>query len=94
MSDTLWSRSDDWVGTEVDGSYVMVNIETGRYVSLNQSAAAIWQALEQPSDAAGIGAHLRERFDVADDECAAAVESSLATMQEMNLVAPRIVASA
>jgi hypothetical protein len=89
MSDELWTRSDDWVGTEVDGSYVMVNIESGQYLALNPTAAAIWEALEDKNDAAGIGAYLRARFEVSPEECEAAVGKTLETMRGMALVAPQ-----
>ena len=46
MSGTIWQRSDQWIGTEVEDSFVMVNIETGKYVSLNPTANAVWRALE------------------------------------------------
>jgi hypothetical protein len=88
MSDKNWTRSEDWVGTEVDGSYVMVNVETGKYVALNPTASAIWEALESRSDAPAIGDYLRERFEVSAEECEAAVAATLATMRDMELVAP------
>ena len=86
MSDTVWLRSDDWVGTEVDGSYVMVNVESGKYVSLNETAAAIWQSLEAPQNEGQIGTYLSERFEISPDDCAAAVTDTLGTMREMSLV--------
>ncbi|THD35890.1 MAG: PqqD family protein [Sphingomonas sp.] len=86
MSDTVWVRSDDWVGTEVDGSYVMVNVETGKYISLNETAAAIWQALDTPQTDGRIGAYLSERFEISPQDCATAVSDTLATMRDMSLV--------
>lgn len=86
MSDTVWVRSDDWVGTEVDGSYVMVNVETGKYVSLNETATAIWQALETPQGSGPIAAALTKRFDIGADDCATAVATTLTTMRDMALI--------
>lgn len=86
MNETRWSRSDDWVGTEVDGSYVMVNIETGKYVALNETAHAVWQALESEADEGAITQYLLQRFDVPAEQCGAAVAESLATMRGMSLV--------
>jgi len=86
MSDTVWVRSDDWVGTEVDGSYVMVNVETGKYISLNETAAAIWQALDTAQSDSQIGAALSEQFEISPDECTTAVADTLATMRDMSLV--------
>ena len=84
----IWLRSDDWVGTEVDDSYVMVNVESGKYVSLNETAAAIWQSLETPQGEQDIGAYLSERFDIAPGDCATAVTDALAHMRELSLIAP------
>ena len=81
-----WSRSDDWVGTEVDGSYVMVNIESGKYVALNETASALWQALETPRSDSDLVDYLRARFDVSAEACGEAVAQALDTMREMLLV--------
>lgn len=86
MSDTVWLRVEDWVGTEVDGNYVMVNVESGKYISLNDSATAIWYALASPQSNAQIGAYLSERFEISPDECAPAVAIALSTMCELSLV--------
>jgi hypothetical protein len=86
MSEKTWSRSDDWVGTEVDGSYVMVNVETGKYVALNETAHAVWQALENDADESAIAQYLLQRFDVPSETCGAAIAESLSTMQDMSLV--------
>ena len=40
MSEPLWARSDDWVGSEIDDSFVMVNIDSGKYVALNATACS------------------------------------------------------
>ena len=82
----IWSRSEDWVGTEIDGSYVMVNIESGKYLALNETASAIWHALETPRSDSAITGYLRERFDVSREACDAAVAKAMATMTEMLLV--------
>lgn len=88
MSDANWVRSDDWVGTEIDGSFVMVSVESGKYVALNETAHAIWNALETPQDDAAISHYLRTRFDVGSaDGYDAEVAGALEKMQEMGLIA-------
>jgi len=42
MGDRRWARSDDWVGSEIEDSFVMVNIDSGKYVALNPTATAVW----------------------------------------------------
>lgn len=84
----MWQRDDDWVGSEIEDSFVMVNIDTGKYVALNSTASAVWDALEEPRTQAGIEAHLRERFAVDEAACRASVTRLLGEMRELRLAAP------
>ena len=85
MSDILWQRVDDWVGSEIEDSFVMVNIETGKYVSLNITASAVWQLLEQPHTQPQLEAALRQRFAVDEAACHQSISALLATMSELKL---------
>ncbi len=85
---SVWQRSDDWVGSEIEDSFVMVNIETGNYVALNSTAAAIWNALETPADEDAIVGALTGAFDVSADECRAALPAALESMRAQDLVLP------
>lgn len=85
MSDAKWTRNDDWVGSAIEDSFVMVNIGNGAYVSLNETAHAIWDALEVPSTQDEITASLTAQFAVAPDACAAAVQRTLAEMEVQQL---------
>ncbi len=89
MSETVWQRSDDWVGAVVEDSFVMVSIEDGKYVSLNPTANAVWQALEEPRTEPEIRDALLAQFDVAPDACADSVARALETMRDMGLASPR-----
>lgn len=81
-----WQRTDNWVGSQIDEAFVMLDFEAGTYVSLNSSATEIWNALEQPATAADIVARLTARFDVAEADCAASVERVLAELATKGLV--------
>lgn len=85
MSETLWTRSDDWVGSEIEDAFVMVNIETGKYVALNSTASAIWEAMEQPVDQSSIERALTEAYAVSPEDCHRSVTATLAQMQELQL---------
>jgi hypothetical protein len=82
----MWQRSDNWVGSEIDDSFVMVNIDSGNYIALNITANAVWQALETPSSEDDIVGKLSGQFDVAEAECRASVATLLEKMSEMALV--------
>lgn len=85
MTEVKWTRNDDWVGSAIEDSFVMVNIGSGSYVSLNETARAIWDALDTPRTQAEIEASLSAQFDVAPDACAAAVTRTLAEMEVQQL---------
>lgn len=88
MNATTWQRSDHWVGTQIDDAFVMLDFEGGNYVSLNKTATDVWNALEQPSSAESIVSLLTKRYEVSDDQCAAAVDRVLADFQVKRLVQP------
>ncbi len=85
MSDAKWTRNEDWVGSAIEDSFVMVNIGNGSYVALNQTARAVWDALDTPRTQTEIAATLTAQFDVAPDVCAAAVARTLAEMEVQQL---------
>lgn len=88
MTETLWQRTDQWVGTEVEDSFVMINLETGTYLTLNTTANAVWDVLETPQTQDAVEAALLERFDVVPAACTTAVTSLLAKMRDMKLASP------
>ncbi|UYV15723.1 PqqD family protein [Porphyrobacter sp. ULC335] len=88
MVGQVWTRSDDWVGSEIDDSYVMVNIDTGTYVALNPTAAAVWEVLENPADQATIERVMCESFAVSPEDCHRSVTALLGQMQDLRLVSP------
>ncbi len=67
----------------------MVDIEGGQYVSLNETATAIWEVIETPTSEAAIVGRLRERFDVSAEQCAGAVARVLGELEEMRLIEAR-----
>ena len=89
MSETIWQRVDNWVGSDDEDSFVMVNIDTGAYVALNRTAFAVWQMLEAPATESEIASKLVERFDVSPAECKAAVLRLSQKMQDLKLVVAR-----
>jgi hypothetical protein len=86
MGSTVWQRKDNWVGAEVDDTFVMIDFESGTYVSLNKTATDIWNALEQPRSSDDIVEALTARYDVSADQCAKAVDRVLKELQEMRLI--------
>lgn len=89
MSEAVWHRDENWVGSEVEDSFVMVNIETGKYVALNLTANAVWQLLEEPRSQHDIELALQDRFAVDPEKCSASVAPLLEKMRELELASLR-----
>ena len=85
MAEVTWRRSDDWVGKEIEDSYVMVNVNTGKYVSLNRTADAIWRALATPRTAHELCEILQAQFEISAPACAKAVAAALDSMRGLAL---------
>lgn len=86
MGEQLWKRSDDWVGSEIEDAFVMVNIDSGKYVALNLTATTVWEAMESPVDQPAIERALCDAYAVSPEDCHRSVSALLAQMQELQLV--------
>lgn len=82
----MWQRNEDWVGTQVEDQFVMIHLEDGRYVALNETAAEAWRILEEPRDEQAIVAELTRQFDIDPQQCRESVDAMLDHMQTMELV--------
>lgn len=81
-----WKRREDWVGTEVEDHLVMLHLESGRYVALNDTAAEAWRLLESPRDEAWLVEAMTEVFAVEPEHCKESVSKLLARMDSLELV--------
>jgi hypothetical protein len=89
MSQIVWQRDENWVGSEIEDSFVMVNIETGKYVALNITANAVWQLLEEPRTQQEIEQALCSRFAVDAEACTKSLVPLLGQMRELEIAAPQ-----
>ncbi len=85
-SSTIWQRDANWVGSHIDDSLVMLHLETGKYVALNRTAAALWDILEEPCGQPEIEAKLMARFAVSAEACHAEIAAVLEQMRGLSLV--------
>lgn len=86
MTDIFWERKDNWVGSQIEDSFVMLNFEGGEYVSLNSTATEIWNALESPRSAEDLVADLISRYDISSSDCAISVKRMLEDLTTKGLV--------
>lgn len=81
-----WFRSEDWVGSDVADSFVILNFNSGEYVALNSTAAAIWNILETPASNSDIVATLTARYRIDPDHCVKSVQTLLDQLAGKGLV--------
>jgi hypothetical protein len=81
-----YQRADGLVGSQVDDSFVILNIDTGTYVALNATATAIWECLATPRSTAEIVDALLSQFAVERPACEAGVTLSLEQMMQLRLL--------
>lgn len=72
----------------VDGIAILINLSTGTYYSMEESAATVWASIEQQRSAAEIATALTTTYDVAWERASADVERLLGELLREDLVVP------
>lgn len=62
LPDTLITRSNDLLATQVDGETVLMDIGSGKYYGLARTAQVIWSLLEQPLRFEALCVQLQGRY--------------------------------
>lgn len=83
---TVWRRKDDWVGSQVEDQYVMIHLDSGRYMALNQTAAEAWHALDTPRTREELVGLFVGRFQIGEQDCGRSVDAMLDKMSQMGLI--------
>ena len=87
MSDTVPSPQGHVVFTEFEGDEgVLVDLNSKRYYTLNETATLVWRALEKGLPQDEIVGQLTARYDVTPERAAASIESLLASLRSHQLL--------
>ncbi len=70
---------------KIGGRFVLVNIEDNNILKLNETGSEIWSSLDG-RDINEVAAHVREVFDVSQEEALSDVRDFLEDMQKRGLV--------
>ena len=68
------------------GEAVLVDLNTKRYYTLNETAALIWRALERGDGPAEIVRLMTESYEVTAEHAAASLERALSTLRARQLL--------
>ena len=89
MTESISRPHDHVVYTEFDGrEAVIVDLNTKRYYTLNETAMLIWRALERGQTKAEIISELTDNYDVTAEHAAASVERLLSALAAHRLLRP------
>ena len=79
-------RNNDTITGKLHDEQVMLDIEKGKYFSLNPVATHIWNILEKPYTVNGLCEVLLREFEVEENQCKKEVAEHLKEMLRLGLV--------
>jgi len=79
-------RNNKTISGRLHDEMVMMNIDQGKYFSLNNSATVIWEKLENPLSLEELCDILMEEYDVGKEQCRDDVEIHLNEMLRIGLI--------
>ena len=82
----IYIRNNDTISGKLHDEQVMLDIEKGKYFSLNPVATKIWELLEQPMDLKDLCSKLMEEYDVDAEKCMAETSEYLEEMAKLGLI--------
>lgn len=80
------SRRSDIDTTDLNGEIVMMDLEKGRYFSLNGVGSRIWEIIDEPIEINKIVDSLLEEYDVNRNECEENVLEFLDKLNNANII--------
>ncbi len=83
---TVQRKDGQLLASEVGDELVMMDLESGNYISLNRMGHIIWQQTAQPVKVRDLLHYLTERFNVTEEQCAVDTFTYLNNMCQQNLL--------
>lgn len=85
-SDSIIQRNPDILASKLDDDYVMMDMESGRYLGTNPVAARIWELIEEPVSFESLIIALLEEYDISREQCIKEVTVFLEEAMEQKLI--------
>jgi len=79
-------KTEQILTSEVGDELVMMDIDSGQYITFNKVAHLIWQQLEQPVKVNDMILALMEKFAVSKEECTKDTLDCLNKMNRLNML--------
>lgn len=79
-------RNKNTVSGKLHDEIVMMDIDKGKYFSLNPISTSIWNLLEEPLSLEELCHKLQEEYDVSEEQCKTETEAHLLEMMKLDLI--------
>ena len=66
---TVITRNNEILASDMDGETVMMHIENGKYYNLGKTGGAIWSLLDEPIKIETLIEQLMDKFSVTREQC-------------------------
>jgi len=83
---TIYARNSKTISGRLHDEIVMMDLDQGKYFSLNLVATRIWELLENPSGTDQLCEVLSAEYEVDPDQCRLETEEVLEEMERLGLV--------
>jgi len=82
----IYQRKPDVISSKLEDQLVMMDIDKGKYFSMNPVATRVWELLEEPSSVNELCDELLNEFEVSKEQCFDEVLELLGKMKELDLL--------
>lgn len=86
LNSTVQQQNEKLLSSDLGDEIVMMNIENGDYMSLNEAGNSIWRLMAQPIKVQQICEALQKVYAVPPEKCEASVLRILGEMQQEEIV--------
>ncbi len=81
------SRIDTFVATSLDGEVIMMSMETGQYIHLDDIATDVWSRVETPASFAEVVSTLCDLYDVGQEQCREQTAALVGRLADLGVLA-------
>ena len=82
----VWVASKRLSSSEISGEAVVLNLADGNFYGMNDMAARVWRALQEPQTVDQVAATLADEYDVATDVARTDVAALLSDLEQRRLI--------
>ena len=86
LQSTITRNNNDFLVSELGNEMVVMNIETGDYLGLNEVSSDIWKLLEKPNTPELIISQLLNTYHINREQCEEQTLKFLQKMEEQKMI--------